>query len=94
MRLKITKRNVKAKVKYYPTPIKDFINFKKMSCNEILLNLDNCENFSHGELIGGLLELAKRDKNKEFDWNNHAITQKCFAEVYKRLSWLNSKNVL
>lgn len=45
-----------------------------MSGNEILLNLDNCENLTHGELMSGLIELGKRDKKKEFDWNTHAIS--------------------
>lgn len=45
-----------------PTPLHDYINFKKMSGNEIILNLDNHENLTHGELVGGLLELGKRDK--------------------------------
>jgi hypothetical protein len=34
-----------------------------MSGNEIILNLENHENFATTELIGGLLALAKRDKN-------------------------------
>ncbi len=44
-----------------PIPIKDFINFKNMDGNEIILNLDNVENLRNGELISGLFELGKRD---------------------------------
>jgi hypothetical protein len=43
------------------------------SGNEILLNLDNCDNLRNGELISALIELGKRDAAKEHDWNNHAI---------------------
>lgn len=45
-----------------PIPTKDFINFKIMGGNEILLNLDNHENLRNGELVSGLYELSKRDK--------------------------------
>jgi hypothetical protein len=62
--------------------LKDFINFKLMaSGNEILLNLDNADNLRNGELISGLLELARRDRKGEHDWNAHAIAQKAIAEV-------------
>ena len=44
-------------------PIQDFMNFKKMQSNEILLNLDNNDNLEHSELVGGLNELSLRDKN-------------------------------
>ena len=50
-------------LKYQPIPIHDFMNFKNMSSNEILLNLDNVENLATSELVGGLIELSKRDKN-------------------------------
>jgi hypothetical protein len=43
------------------TPIKDFINFKQMSSNEILLNLENHRNFASSELVGALIELSVRD---------------------------------
>ena len=65
-----------------------------MTGNEILLNLDNYENLRNGELISGLLELGKRDKLNEHDWNNHAITAKCLAELKKRLPVMNSNNVI
>lgn len=42
-------------------PLHDFINFKEMTSNEILLNLENYENFTHSELVGGLIELSTRD---------------------------------
>ena len=64
------------------------------SGNEILLNLDNCENLRNGELVSGLIELARRDKNQEFDWNTHAIVLRCMAQLKQRLPRMNSKNVI
>jgi len=39
----------------------DYLNFKKMTSNEVLLNLDNHKSMTNSELVGGLLELNKRD---------------------------------
>ena len=74
--LKVTIRKTKSppKIKASPIPLHDFMNFKKMTSNEILLNLDNSDNLRNSELVGGLIELANRDKNKEHDWNSHPIT--------------------
>jgi len=70
----VRRRKMPVRVDKQPIPLKDFINFKLMrSGNEILLNLDNCDNLRNGELISGLIELGRRDKAQEFDWNNHAI---------------------
>ena len=88
------RRKQQVRVRTQPNPIKDFINFKNMTGNEILLNLDNNVNLRNGELISGLLELGKRDKENEFDWNNHAITAKCFIDLKKRLPVMNSTNVI
>ena len=48
----------RANVANQPTPIKDFLNFKQMTGNEVILNLENHEHFSTSELIGGLLALS------------------------------------
>jgi hypothetical protein len=64
MPVKIKRRQVRVRVDKQPIPIKDFINFKTMSGNEIILNLDNHENLRNGEIISGLLELGKRDKDQ------------------------------
>lgn len=65
-----------------------------MSGNEILLNLDNCENLRKTELISGLIELQKRDKKQEFDWNSHEITEKCLAQLNRSIGSLNVKNLM
>lgn len=78
-----------------PIPLKDYINFKQMqSGNEILLNLDNCDNLRNGELISALIELGRRDKDHQFDWNTHPIVTKSLAELKQRLPRMNAKNVI
>ena len=64
MSVQVSRRSVKLYgLKYQPTPLHDFINFKEMkSGNEVLLNLENHEHFDHSELLGGLIELCNRDK--------------------------------
>lgn len=49
-------------LRHQPIPIHDFLNFKLMSSNEILLNLENHVNFANSELVGGLMELCNRDR--------------------------------
>lgn len=94
MHIILRKRKMPVRVRKQPIPLHDYINFKNMSGNEILVNLDNNDNLRNGELISGLIELAKRDKAQEFDWNNHAITAKCIEDLKKRLPRMNSNNVL
>jgi hypothetical protein len=65
-----------------------------MTSNEILLNLDNHENFANSELIGGLIELGKRDKKREHDWNLHPITASALQDFKHRLPRMTTKQVL
>ena len=93
--IKVNRRKMPVRVDKQPIPLHDYINFKQMkSGNEILLNLDNCDNLRNGELVSGLIELARRDKNQEHDWNHHAIVLKCMNELRQRLPRMNSKNVI
>ena len=55
-----------------------------MSSNEILLNMDNYDNFTTSELVGSLIELSRRDRDNEFDWNEHPISAKCLAQLKTR----------
>lgn len=52
------------------TPTHDFINFKAMTGNEVLLNLENFEHLRPSELCSALIELSKREGSE----SNH--TQK------------------
>jgi len=93
--IKIIKHNTRAKgLKSQPTPLHDYINFKKMQGNEIILNLDNHENLANSELVSGLMELGRRDKEKKFDWNAHPVTYRCLSDMRQRIPCLNSKNLL
>lgn len=93
-KITIKRRKIPLSIDTQPIPLHDYMNFKKMSGNEILLNLDNVENLRDSELVSGLLELARRDKNHEHDWNNHKITVRCIEALKKRLPCLTSKNVI
>lgn len=78
-----------------PIPLNDYINFKVMrSGNELLVNLDNCDNLRNGELVSALIELGKRDAAQEHDWNVHPIVIKALEELRVRLPRMNSKNVI
>ena len=77
-----------------PTPLHDYINFKNMSGNEILINLNNVENLTQSEMMGGLLELAKRDREKKYNWNQHPITAKCIKLYVKLVQGYNAKRVI
>ena len=90
----IKKTKVRARFNNQPTPLHDYINFKKMSGNEILLNLDNHENLSNSELVSGLIELGRKDSKQEHDWNNHPVTDKCLVDFKKRLPSMTYKHVL
>lgn len=93
--ISVNRRKMPVKISKLPIPLNDYIRFKEMlSGNEILLNLDNCDNLRNGELISGLIELGKRDKAHEFDWNQHPIVIKCLNELKQRLPRMNAKNVV
>ena len=77
-----------------PPLIHDFINFKRMSGNEILLNLDNYENLANSEIVGALLELGRRDPGNEHDWNNHPITYKVIRDYKQRAHLFNFKHTV
>ena len=64
LNVKVKKLNKRANVQRQPTPIHDYINFKEMSGNEILINLNNVENLGQQEMMAGLIELKKRDKRQ------------------------------
>jgi hypothetical protein len=65
-----------------------------MSGNEIILNLENHVNLATSELIGAMLELGKRDRASEFNWNNHPITASALKDLKHRIGHMNSKNLI
>lgn len=65
-----------------------------MTGNEIILNLENVENLSNGELVSGLIELGRQEGSNKFNWNNHPTTAVALKDLNKRIPSMNSKNVL
>ena len=94
MKLKITKVTKRATFTRQPTPIHDYIKFKNMSGNEILINLNNVSNLGQQEMMGGLIELSRRDKKREHDWNVNPITAKCIQVYNDKVKGYNSKRVM
>eukprot|EP01017_Pseudomicrothorax_dubius_P041950 TRINITY_DN6780_c0_g2_i4.p2 TRINITY_DN6780_c0_g2~~TRINITY_DN6780_c0_g2_i4.p2 ORF type:complete len:394 (-),score=106.76 TRINITY_DN6780_c0_g2_i4:2936-4117(-) len=64
-------------------PVSDFLNFKNMTGNEILLNLENAQHFRPSELAGALVELGKRPGADAVDWNGHEWIQNV-VEIVKK----------
>ena len=58
-----------------------------MSGNEIILNLENHDNFTTSELIGGLIELGKRDKNYKFNFSKYGLN-------FEKLKFSNNMKVI
>lgn len=65
-----------------------------MSGNEILINLNNVENLGQYELMAGLLELAKRDKKHEHNWNTNPITARCIKVYKEKVRGYNAKRTI
>ena len=65
----------------------DFINFRYMSGNEILLNMRNADYFRHGELCNSVYELSRRinlpaNKNMtEYNWEQHEYVKKALKNI-------------
>ena len=65
-----------------------------MGGNEILLNLENSEHLWTSEIISGLLELSKRDKKKEHDWEVHPWVRGAFAQLENRVGQFPPKHLI
>lgn len=76
------------------TPIHDYINFKVMTGNEILLNLENHEHFAVTELLGALHELSTRTTPKRIDWMMHPIVAKAMEHVKLKISGMTAKQLV
>ena len=77
LNIKFTNLYSKVRYKEIDTVFKDFINFKKMSGNEIIYNLQNIEYFSKIELLNAFYQFAIRislPENKEF-YNGEEINE-------------------
>lgn len=92
-KVKIRRPRVKSRTVSQPPLRHDFINFKVMSGNEILLNMENAQYLRTSELINSLIELGKRKNQENHDWEVHPYTRLVFAETKKRMGQLKAKHL-
>lgn len=76
-----------------PTPIHDFLNFKDMTGNEILLNMENHEHFVITELLGSLHELGQRKTPNKVDWMTHPIVVSAMKHLKEKIYGLTAKQL-
>lgn len=75
----------------------DYINFRIMSGNEILLNMQNSQHFRNSELSNALYELSRRTnlpinrKETNRNWEKHKFVKICLNNLFNRI---NSFNVM
>ena len=77
----------------------DFINFRMMSGNEILLNMQNSQHFRNAELSNALYELSRRislpanENHKEHNWEKHEYVKICVKHLLTRINTFNVINL-
>lgn len=92
-KVKLVHPQVRNRLTELPPLRHDFINFKVMSGNEILLNLENSKYLRNSELVNALLELGKRKGQEKHDWEIHPYTKLAFDEVKKRIGQFTGKHL-
>ncbi len=90
---------MKFRYRYSPTknlhstpPSKDLINFKRMSGNEILLNMQNAEYFRDEEVMECLRCFLMQDGLNQHNWEENSLFQHFFKRITERFSGFNSEN--
>lgn len=99
MRLTFSNYYNKIRYKEQMPPKSDIIDFKLMSGNEILLNLQNSKFLRKEEMLNGFNELSKRKKLPEndflnkmnYDWMNHEYIKPIYDKLPSIISQLNLK---
>eukprot|EP01022_Parablepharisma_sp_SALTPOND_P023258 TRINITY_DN4865_c0_g1_i1.p1 TRINITY_DN4865_c0_g1~~TRINITY_DN4865_c0_g1_i1.p1 ORF type:complete len:1061 (-),score=72.97 TRINITY_DN4865_c0_g1_i1:835-4017(-) len=72
----------------------DYIKFKEMSGNEILLNMQYCEHFRPTEVVGSLVALSHiRDQTKH-DWNKHPSVLQTLERLLNLLPQLKKPQIV
>lgn len=75
-----------------PLPVHDYINFSKLTGNELLYNLKNAAHFRHYELSNAFIELGlKKGAPSGYDWSTNYFVQIGLAEVKRRIPSLPCK---
>ena len=49
----------------------DYLQFNKMTGNEILINMQYCEFLTTGEKLNALLALYNKDRKLDYPWMDH-----------------------
>lgn len=93
VKLKIRRPNIRPKTEFLPPLAKDFINFKVMSGNEILLNLENVQYFRTSELINAFMELGKRKGQEKHDWELHPYTKEGLELLKSKIPQLKADQI-
>ena len=91
--IKVHVNTRRASFKKQPTPIHDFINFKRMTGNEILLNLENHNYLAITELLGALHELSKKTPPKHVDWMSHPTTASAMLHLKSKIDCMTAKQL-
>jgi hypothetical protein len=75
-----------------PLPVHDFINFSKLTGNELLYNLKNAAHFRHYEISNAFIELGlKKGAPAGYDWTTNHFVQIGLAEAKKKIPMLPCK---
>ncbi|EGR34585.1 hypothetical protein IMG5_006460 [Ichthyophthirius multifiliis] len=93
--------NIPLKFRYIYRPQKhpinvafhDYINFKLLSGNEILLYLEQYKNLRPSELCSALIELSRREGSSDIDWNKHEWVNQTIQHVKQMLPQYSSSVV-
>lgn len=86
-------RPSKDKITPLPTSTSDILNFKRMTGNEILLNLRNAAHFRDQEVVEAFRNLYLQPNIKEHDWNNHELFQNLVQRVTKHISEFSASDI-
>ena len=80
------------------TPVHDYINFKNMSGNEILLNLQNVEHLALTELLGALNQLVgipeRERKRRDIKWMDNPIIQDCVWRLKANIPYMTARQLM
>lgn len=85
---------MRAKVQNQITPMHDYLDFKMMTGNEILINLQHCSYMTTGEVLNCLLALHKRDRKLEYPWEQHPWFKDAIIKYSSKIFRTSHKHVL
>lgn len=79
------------------TPVHDYINFKKMTGNEILLNLQNVEHLTISEILGALNQVVQIPEEerleKNINWMEKPVIQDAVWKLKAHLPYMTARQL-